>query len=183
MATINYSKTLLNNVQLYDTTFGLYRSTKIFLNAATAFNKPYFFLEKELYLNMINYNDFVREKLAGNIRHCRILYGSKTFYDYIVHKEFNSLEEWAADCGYTIDNIRYGINRPYISSNERNIDYINIHSLVNSFTADKLVYNTPEQRKETIETILAREGLTEDDLWIQTCGNHMVSWRNFVKTC
>jgi hypothetical protein len=180
MATINYSKTLLNNVKLYDTTFGMYPSNKIFRNQSTAYAKPYFFLDKELYLNMINYNDFLREKLAGNIRHCRILYASKTFYDYIVHKEFNSLEEWAADCGYSIDNVRYGVNRSY---SNHDVDYINIHSLIHNFTADKLVYNTPVYKKETIETILAREGLTADNLWIQTCDNHMVSWSNFVKTC
>jgi hypothetical protein len=179
MATINYSKTLLNNVKLYDTTFGMYPSNKIFQNQSTAYARPYFFLDKELDLYNKPEYSFIREKLAGNIRHCKILHGSKTFYDYIAHKEFNSLEEWAADCGSTISNVLYGINRPY----ESYIHYTTIHILINKLTADKLVYNTPEQRKETIETILAREGLTADDLWIQTCGNHMVSWRNFVKTC
>lgn len=180
MATINYSKTLLSNVQQYTTTFGIYPYNKLFENENTAYSKPYFFLDKELYLKLKNYDDFLREKKSGNIRHCKILYKSKTFYDYIVHKEFNSLEEWAADCGCTIDNVRYGVNRTY--SNEC-LDYIHIYNLINTFTTDKLVYNTPVVQKENIESILAREGLNLDNLWIQTCDNHMTSWNNFVKTC
>jgi hypothetical protein len=179
MATINYSKTLLNNAYPNSGTFGIYPSNILFLRQDTVYSKPYFFLDKELDLyNKAEYS-FIREKLAGNIRHCKILHGSKTFYDYIAHKEFKSLEEWAADCGSTISNVLYGINRPY----ESYIDYTTIHNLINNFTANKLVYNRPVYKKETIETILAKEGLTLDNLWIQTCDNHMSTWNNFVKTC
>lgn len=178
MATINYSKTLLSNAQLHSgTTFGIYPITKIFKNENTAYSKPYFFLDKELYLNIETIHDFVRERLAGNIRHCKIIWKSKRFYDYIVHKEFNSLEEWAVDCGYTIDNIRYGVNRRHTG----NVDYTNIHNLIYNFSTTSLVYDTPVVKKETIESRLVQEGLTLDNLWVQTCDNHMSTWNNFIR--
>ena len=33
------------------------------------------------------------------------------FLDYIVKKEFNTLEDWVADCGATMNDIMYGFNK------------------------------------------------------------------------
>ena len=34
---------------------------------------------------------------------------SGRYYDYIVRKEYDSLNEWALENGETLDNIRYGV--------------------------------------------------------------------------
>ena len=63
----------------------------------------YFFDKIELTMNV----ETLRER--GLFRHCKF-YKDK-YYDYIVKKEFGTLEEWIADCGALTSNIMYGVNR------------------------------------------------------------------------
>lgn len=65
---------------------------------------PYFFLHREVGKEL--------RFLADNrlLRHCK-LYKDTKYYDYIVLKEFNSIEEWVHDCGGNIADVCYGFSR------------------------------------------------------------------------
>jgi hypothetical protein len=67
----------------------------------------YLFLRKELEVDTIEkYRKASRE---GKIRHCKPYRGR--WFDYTAKKEFNTLEEWVADAGDTMENVLYGVNR------------------------------------------------------------------------
>jgi hypothetical protein len=71
----------------------------------------YFFLEKEL---AITPDDWKNAKARGDIRHCIphvTNTGEMLFLDYVVHKKFNTLEDWAADAGEDVRSVLYGENR------------------------------------------------------------------------
>jgi len=70
-------------------------------------NDPYFFLERELAYK--NKTQWQTAKNHGLIRHVKPYNGK--WLDYVVHKEFNTLAEWVADCGDSLKNILYGVNR------------------------------------------------------------------------
>lgn len=71
----------------------------------------YFFLKSELLVKPAEWDAAKRE---GKIRHC-IPYvtkdGESVFLDYVVHKKFKTIEEWATDAGGDIMDILYGENR------------------------------------------------------------------------
>ena len=66
----------------------------------------YFFLKKELGVTADTWN---AAKAAGQIRHCKPYRGQ--FMDYVVKKNFDTLEEWAADAGGSLNDVLYGTNR------------------------------------------------------------------------
>lgn len=66
----------------------------------------YFFLRKELEVTRDTWN---AAKQRGEIRHCKIYRGK--FLDYVVHKEFNTIEEWVTDAGGKMEDVLYGENR------------------------------------------------------------------------
>lgn len=68
--------------------------------------EPYFFLRKELDVTRDTWEE---AKQNGGIRHCKI-YRDK-FLDYVVHKEFNTFQEWLTDAGGRIEDVLYGENR------------------------------------------------------------------------
>lgn len=67
---------------------------------------PYLFLRKEL---GVTHETWEEQKRQGNIRHCKVW--NNKFLDYVVRKEFNTLEDWLADCGASLDDVLYGVNR------------------------------------------------------------------------
>jgi len=67
----------------------------------------YLFLRKELEVD--NIEKYRNACLEGKIRHCKPYRGR--WLDYTAKKEFNTLEEWVADAGDTIENVLYGVNR------------------------------------------------------------------------
>lgn len=69
-------------------------------------NACYFFLKKELDVASDNWD---AAKRRGDIRHCKPYRGQ--FMDYVVKKNFDTLEEWAADAGGSLDDVLYGTNR------------------------------------------------------------------------
>ena len=70
-------------------------------------SNPCFFLSREL-------GKSADELIATQqYRHCKIYLKNRDFMflDYIVKKEFNTLEDWVADCGATMNDIMYGFNK------------------------------------------------------------------------
>jgi len=71
------------------------------------FGRPYFFFNRELdYDSVVDQVEYAKMKKTV-IRH--LVPYSGRYYDYTVHKEYNTLNEWALDNGETLDNIRYGV--------------------------------------------------------------------------
>jgi hypothetical protein len=124
----------------------LYRSLVGGFNLGSISAGPYFFLDHELRDPEIR-------------RHCKI-YKDK-YFDYISKKEFNTLHEWAADSGGTLDNVLWGFRRPQ----ERIVSYISLRQLL---TQLKISFPTPAQA-------VGMEGLTamanniaiEDDVMVR----------------
>jgi hypothetical protein len=67
----------------------------------------YFFLRWELEVD--TYPKYINAYSEGKIRHCKPYRGH--WLDYIVRKEFDTLEEWVKDTGDTMENVLYGVNR------------------------------------------------------------------------
>jgi len=70
--------------------------------------KLYFFMKQELIMTL----ETLRER--GMFRHCTFYNknnGDEVYFDYIVKKEFKTLYEWITDCGSTINDVLYGVNR------------------------------------------------------------------------
>jgi hypothetical protein len=65
---------------------------------------PCFFLHRELGRTA---RDLYQ---TGHYRHAKV-YPRGGYFDYIVKKEFATLEDWVADCGSTMDNVLYGYNK------------------------------------------------------------------------
>lgn len=71
------------------------------------FHRPYFFFHRELdHESLVDEVEYARLKKDA-IRH--VIPYNGCYYDYIVHKEYASLNEWALDNGETLANIRYGV--------------------------------------------------------------------------
>jgi hypothetical protein len=70
-------------------------------------NDAYFFLRRELEVD--NYEKYCKAWNEKKIRHCKPYRGH--WLDYTARKEFNTLEEWVADAGDTMENVLYGVNR------------------------------------------------------------------------
>ena len=68
---------------------------------------PYLFLKREIGVTATEWKD---AKKNGIIRHCKVIRGGK-FYDYIVRKEFASIQDWLQDAGAKLEDILYGTNR------------------------------------------------------------------------
>ena len=100
-------------------------------------DNPYFFLKREL---NVRPEDWKNAKARGEIRHCKI-YKNK-FLDYVVHREFNTLHDWARDAGGTIDDVLFGVNRMHqihgVSENGRWVNkpmpakYVELKVLLNA---------------------------------------------------
>lgn len=66
----------------------------------------YLFLKRELEVTADNWAEAKRN---GLIRHAKLYRGK--FLDYVVHKQFNTIEEWVADAGGKMEDVLYGENR------------------------------------------------------------------------
>lgn len=76
----------------------------------------YFFFDSELSIPSTSDRAKYRELKETQLRHC-IPYNDK-FFDYITKKHYNTLEEWAADNGKSLDNICYGRADIHFRTNE-----------------------------------------------------------------
>jgi hypothetical protein len=87
----------------------------------------YFFLMRELLVT--NKDQYVNAKKDNLIRHCKPHNGK--WLDYIVHKEFATLEDWVKDCGGTLGDVLYGVNRVHQNSNNTP-KYIYLNTLLSN---------------------------------------------------
>ena len=118
--------------------------------------KPYFFMENE--------------NKTGVIRHC-VPYKTG-YFDYIVGKEFDSLTDWAIDCGYDIRNVAYGRKGFAFMSAARLAQLLPpvYHEEPAVFPVDKYITN-----------ILAIKGLDMSNLWVISDGTP-VPWMEFTNS-
>jgi len=78
------------------------------------YHPPYFFFASELSVPAVPYPRNAEniatyaELKKTQIRHC--IPNRKNYVDYVSGKEYNTLEEWAADNGKTLADVLYGIN-------------------------------------------------------------------------
>lgn len=89
----------------------------------------YFFLRREL-TDVTDYDTFRSAQWMKKVRHCKLFNGH--WLDYSIGKEFNTLAEWVADAGDTMENVLYGVNRVHKKDHGE------------SYLAKKLVYHTPK---------------------------------------
>lgn len=76
------------------------------------FHKLYFFFDSELKLKEIRDPVVYAQVKKDSIRHLIPYKGH--YFDYITHKEYNTLREWAEDNGKNVSNIVYGVNRIHL---------------------------------------------------------------------
>ena len=94
-----------------------------------SWEKPYFFFRTELDLPVEpNWTEYNRLK-AEHIRHM-IPYKGK-YFDYITHREYNTLNDWAVDNGKTVDDIVYGVNFVHRTFDAcRQIGFVTLETLI-----------------------------------------------------
>ena len=94
-----------------------------------SWEKPYFFFRTELDLPVApNWTEYNRLK-AEHIRHM-IPYKGK-YFDYITHREYNTLNDWAVDNGKTVDDIVYGVNFVHRTFDAcRQIGFVTLETLI-----------------------------------------------------
>lgn len=97
-----------------------------------AFSKLYFFFKSELNTNHISH--LIPYK--GN------------YYDYIAHKEYTSLKEWADDNNKTVLDILYGVNKR--DSSSRLVEYITLDRLLGFLDQN----STFSLKQNTVEELL-----------------------------
>jgi len=144
---------------------------------------PYFFLTREL--NVSDHAQYIEAKKNNLIRHCKPYRGR--WLDYIVMKEFDTLSDWVTDCGATLTDVVYGVNRvhkyKWVHSEGQNRrvphtpKYICLAHLL-----EQLGYVAPPQEQTTsvnIKDVLESRGLTLDNLWVIANGTP-VQWSTFV---
>jgi hypothetical protein len=121
----------------------------------------YFFLKRELEYN--TYKKWRQAKRDGMIRHC-IIHDGK-FYDYIVNKHYDSLEDWLysvdADASFYHD-VLYGSNRVHRGIQP---NYVSFDRLLQGLGYK---YDIPPPRTYRYETMNpeedSEEEYTEDDI-------------------
>lgn len=143
-------------------------------------HNPYFFLRRELAVT--SYDEYVEAKHRGRIRHCKPY--ANMWMDYVVRKEFNTFEEWVADCGAELSDVLYGTNRvhQYIWREgvkvSQSAQYVPLDQMLTY-----LGFVPPVETKREVvdvEEILKLEGLTLDNLWVIRDGTP-VQWKSFLK--
>ena len=81
--------------------------TKIPANEYWLLYKGYYFFQQELDLRPTDSTwKYMKDE---HIRH--LIHYKNKFYDYVTHKEYDGIEEWAADNGRQLTDIRYGVNK------------------------------------------------------------------------
>lgn len=189
------NSTLLNNWNGYD--FGI--------KLDELANRPdwkwltyncYFFLRSELEVKDKAQWDIA--KRAGKIRHCKIYRGR--FLDYVVQKEFNTLEQWVADAGGRIEDVIYGDNRVnrHGTAWENGVHvwkpvgvphYVELKILLKALgyvEPPKVIVpqvvvptTTTQDLTEMINLEMRMRGLNVDNVWVIEGGN-VTQWRDFM---
>ena len=112
-------------------------------NNTIRWEKPYFFFRTEIELpDVVTWAEYNQLKL-DHIRHM-IPYKGR-YFDYITHREYDTLGDWAADNGKTTDDIVYGVNfvhRTIDASKQR--AFVSLDTLINHLDPDFHMTNNRE---------------------------------------
>ena len=124
---------------------------------------PCFFLSDELYKTK---QELYR---TGKYRHCKVY--KDGYLDYVVRKDFPTLEAWVADCGSSMDNILFG----YQKFNGHQ-SYITLHQLLSQFEHVPLPVDNELDafmNKLTLDELGLRDLLVVTPMAIQTYQHYM----------
>jgi hypothetical protein len=102
----------------------------------------YLFLEREL--QFTNSAEWRHAKNRGLIRHVKPYAGK--WLDYVVKKNFDTLEEWLNDCNASVDDVAYGVNRVHKGMQPK---FVKLKQLL-----DKLGYVEPPAEDDSFTHIL-----------------------------
>lgn len=75
----------------------------------TTISSPYFFLKRELDLNIPTTPKEYQDMKDTTIRHLTI--SGNRYYDYIVDKYYDTLKEWANENDSKLNDVMFGMNR------------------------------------------------------------------------
>jgi len=118
-------------------------------------HEPYFFLTREL--KYTNPREWRVAKRDGLIRHVK--YYDGRWLDYIINKQFNTLAEWVADCGDSLENVNYGVNRVHKTYTTGELHDPKFVCLAHFLEA--LGYTAPPAVNDTFNDILKVLGATK----------------------
>ena len=98
--------------------------------SAISWEKPYFFFITEMDVaDSPNWEEYNKLK-TDTIRHM-IPYKGK-YFDYVVHREYDTLLEWAHDNSKTLDDIVYGVNFVHnVASGCKQRAFVSLETLIN----------------------------------------------------
>jgi hypothetical protein len=96
----------------------------------SSFDKLYFFFDSELALENTYDPNVYSQMKKDSIRH--LIPNKGRYYDYVAHKEYKTLKEWAEDNGKNVSNILYGLHNVYsVHSGARLISaHITLNTLI-----------------------------------------------------
>jgi hypothetical protein len=154
-------------------------------------NDHYFFLKRELGVRASGWND---AKKNGMIRHAKI--HKDKFYDYVVDKTFDTIEDWVKDAGGKMEDVLYGENRV---RNAGRYDYLARKFVGHPYTPKYvelkdllkvLGYEEPPQVDVPAEVVapdvtellsleMTMRGLAIDHVYVLN-GGAIVPWKTFV---
>lgn len=159
-------------------------------------NGHYFFLKREL---EVTKDGWAEAKWNGLIRHCKIYKGK--FLDYVVHKEFNTIEEWVRDAGGQLKDVLYGENRvnkqyfkydsktgrampvPYVAKYVYLTDLLNVLGydgpVVETRSDVEIPTTTTRDLTDMISLEMRMRGLTIDNVYVIS-GSEVTSWKSFM---
>ena len=132
-----------------------------------AFAKLYFFFKSELNVSPHqstsdeSYNAFKQK----NIRHLIPYKGH--YYDYIVNKEYDTLEEWAIDNNQNVWDIVYGVNSVHNREPSRRVvEYITLDKLLEfldpDYQGDVPILQLPISTHDIIQDVMTEiNGMTQ----------------------
>lgn len=185
------NQTLLNSWNGYS--FGLTLNQLAGNREWYIFEPSYFFLRKELSVTAQTWND---AKRRGEIRHCKIYRGK--FLDYVVRKEFATLQDWVKDAGGRMEDVLYGENRvremewQLIDNQHRHVPktakYVELSVLLKHLGYEPPKVEIPEYKELDIEEITKQMGMlmAERDLGIQNVWviheGIPTQWTEFIKS-
>ena len=91
--------------------------------------KLYFFFKTELELPVATTWAEYNNLKAEHIRHM-IPYKGK-YFDYVTHREYDTLNDWAVDNGKTVDDIVYGVNFVHRTFDAcRQVGFVTLETLI-----------------------------------------------------
>jgi hypothetical protein len=158
----------------------------------------YLFLKRELGVTADNWAEAKRN---GLIRHAKLYRGK--FLDYVVHKEFDTIEEWVKDAGGKMEDVLYGENRVKNKAWNWHADrgaYVHTHCkakyvplsvllerlgyvappVVDTTTTADVPTTTTQDLTDMISLEMRMRGLSIGRVFVLNEANTLVSWTNFI---